>query len=449
MNIIIPETQSEYPTACRRMGMWPPLIRLTSWITEQQQYQRLDRPDRPLSIAVDTFSPTELLFSFIPRINRFVSVEVDLLDFHMQHFRHRELAEVALLTLSTMHKLRPPNQPLFVSIDPKHSFDPRIPQKTLTAAVEGKDGSYSFLRINSENSTVFDVPLVAPEQVQIVVRYSKTNGLTPSKTLKRFSGAYCFLENSINGLQMEFDHMVADGTVMQMLLRSLIVGVPLTMMPLPINVTDRVTNMILVPNIGQQTRTSAVLKQIQNAVNALTHSERGIVLINAIKQIAEESPSKLGRIVPIPVPSDEVLAAFDVESEHYVFRAEGMQNTPLGVIAEQMKLGNYPRSLLRFALRASSRIPGRLFPISPTALISFAPTIPSELPEFVKIENPKIGERVLSVKAELNMFPKSWGPVVITKASILFPGRDDPLTTYTLSGKTQLSLRSFGQKMEQ
>lgn len=437
MSEIIPQhpSREQFLQSLIRLG----LPEVLAGICGRALYRReTATPRQELSRVVKDMLPSEILFSMVPRLKRLVSLEV---SFEQPiSFDPQSLAETALKSIQQIQKIGAPNQPLSVRINEEAgTFDLRQPAELLVAAVEGNDGTYSYVAIDRDGDPF---ALEAPPQIipiQIVISHHRVNGLTPTPVVRKHPDAYCFISHTASGLLVEFDHLVADGAVMQLLLRSLLTS---STMQSELNLLHRTSDRI---NTARKMKipTTAGTGDVLHAIGIVTQEllQSPQVLANVIRS-AEHSPHPFfGRIIPIPV-TGEALIRGEVD---WGSTTDSMWETPLAQIIAGSRMPAYPRRVLKTAYQCSRGIPRALFPLNTPALVTIAPVVPfrEEDMALTEVINKTIGQLASEIRVAIPMFPWSMGINVVSRAGIHLPGRDHPLIGYTLSSASPMQMQRF------
>jgi hypothetical protein len=446
-------SKQEFVQVAKTLGFGEAIMKAASLIL----YSHIFREFRThakivLSQAVERLLPSEALFSVMSREKRLVAVKVDIQGFEHSIFDPDQLAYQALLSLQS---LQAPNQPTRVYIDQNSkTFDLRVPTSELTAAIENENGDFHYIRIDSDQQIHEANPQeINPRQIQVVVRSNKIDGLTSRQILHRFSGAYFFIANAENGLQIEFDHLVGDGCVISSVLRPLLINVPIVAQKdTHTQKSDRSLNILPLSNDTVSSAKPKVILQAIAQVSSDLHGNDSLVLITSTRRNADDdrkhSPEYLNRVIPIPITAQELQTDYEQARATFAHPHQLMEETSLGKFLQAIRFTDLPRGILSATYGMLYFMPSFTVPTM-SALTAFWPKIPVNQEEFAHCINRDIGSRVTGIYAAINMYSDTWGPIILARPSMYLPGRDTPISSFALSGKTKEKMERFASALQQ
>lgn len=381
-----------------------------------------------------------MVYSMFDRESRLVLTEARLKNgFQNQSFDPARLAEATDLALKS---ITAPHQPLNVLIDENATtFDVRTPANSIEVALQDIDGTFSTL----SKSEKLDA-------VQAVVLNGKLKGLTPKEVLQKFPTASLFISNSENGLQIEADHLVMDGAVMETIMAYLLCDSTLTPNQLPQVVSDRESNIHEVPSESHLCVRDLMKDLAKTSVEL--HGEKAKTWVTATRSTEdwnakEQGENKYSRIIPVPIKSELMASEESYAQAREIFCNAGEdinESDVAKIVLQAVRNYGLSRSMCRQLVKASKHIPLSIFSDLPDTLTAIWPKIDSrtlDIPESRKNNN--IGDAIESINAAINLFPKEWGPIVFARPSIILPTESGHrnISGYSLSGSTTAKMQEF------
>lgn len=419
------------------VGFRPLLTKIASNVIRTQLPEAL-RPIGTESEVVVRLAASEYVYNMFSREPRLVATEAILKDPSQYSFNTERLAATAKLALENINA---PHQPLNVLIDEQaKTFDVRVPAKQILVALETENNEFQALGEGDVS------------EAQAVILNSKLSGLTPKEILQRFPQAYLFISNSDKGLQMEADHLVMDGAVMQTIMTYLLADSSLENIQLPMTQSDRDKNIIDL-NINQNDSIKSIMMGIGKSSRDIG-GEDSKTWVTALRSTEDWDAStkgrnKLSRIIPVPVNSSDLANedAFRKARDTFANIEQNINDTDVAyIVLQAVKNLRLSRDFCRNLVKTSSIFPFGLIGELPNALTAIWPHIcfdELDIPE--SSINSTIGDYVKSVTAAINLFPKEWGPVVFARPSITLPSSqgDVKIKGLSLSGSSTNKMQAF------